>query len=199
MYPNLIKLVKIAKENNIKNKLITNGVELVKNEEAKEIYNYLDSLTLSIDSVNSDTNNNLGRGINHYNNVKQILDYVKDKNIELDINTVINKENINEVQDLGEFLNHYKIGLWKLYKFMPLRETAEKNKNFFEISDKEFENFENSVVFKKFENISSFDCRKEEDMEKDILIIANGDIYKTENGKDYKKGNALYDNVVKFI
>lgn len=199
MYPNLIKLVKIAKENNIKNKLITNGVELVKNEEAKEIYNYLDSLTLSIDSVNSDTNNNLGRGINHYNNVKQILDYVKDKNIELDINTVINKENINEVQDLGEFLNHYKIGLWKLYKFMPLRETAEKNKNFFEISDKEFENFENSVVFKKFENISSFDYRKEEDMEKDILIIANGDIYKTENGKDYKKGNALYDNVVKFI
>lgn len=36
-------------------------------------------------------------------------------------------------------------------------------------------------------------------MEKDILIIANGDIYKTENGKDYKRGNALYDNVVKFI
>ena len=64
---------------------------------------------------------------------------------------------------------------------------------------KNLKTFKTIGVFKKFENISTFDYRKEEDMEKDILIIANGDIYKTENGRDYKRGNALYDNVVKFI
>jgi pyruvate/2-oxoacid:ferredoxin oxidoreductase beta subunit len=53
------------------------------------------------------------------------------------------------VQALGEFLNNYKIGMWKFYKFMPLRETAEKNKSFFEISDKEFENFQNNRSIQK--------------------------------------------------
>ena len=111
----------------------------------------------------------------------------------------MNRENLNQVYDLGEFLNNYKIGMWKFYKFMPLRESAEKNKNFFEITDQEFQTIENTNIFKKFDNISTLDYRKEEDIEKDILIVSNGDIYKTEAGKDIKKGNALYDNVVKFI
>ena len=81
---------------------------------------------------------------------------------------------------------------------MPLRETAEKNKVQFEITDEEFENTKNA--FAKFENISQTDFRKEKDMEeKYTLLVANGDIIKTENGKDIKKGNALYQNVANFM
>ena len=196
LYPNLKELLKIARENGIKNKLITNGLVLAQNQGTREILDYLDSLTL--DTINDDTNEELGRGRNHFEDVKIILDYVKDKNLKVNINTVVSKKNINEMEQLGEFLNNYNISKWKFFKFMPLRETAEKNKNEFEITDAEFEQTKN--VFRHFGNIGETDFRQEKDMEdKYTLLIANGDIIKTEHGVDVKKGNALYQNPVEFM
>ena len=146
----------------------------------REICNYLDSITLSIDAVDNDINDTLGRGTYHYENIKKILDHESGKNIKVNINTVVSKENYSKIYELGEFLNNYSIDNWKFFKFMPLRETAQMNKDFFEITDADFENFENNNIFKKFDNIGHFEYRKEEDMEnKYILIVANGDIYKT--------------------
>ncbi len=198
LYPNLKELLKISQENGIKNRLITNGLVLAQNQGVREILDYLDSLTLSIDTINDDTNEELGRGRSHFEDVKIILDYVKDKDLEVNINTVVSKKNINEMKQLGEFLNNYNISKWKFFKFMPLRETAEKNKNEFEISDAEFEQTKN--VFRHFGNIAETDFRQEKDMEdKYTLLIANGDIIKTEHGIDVKKGNALYQNPVEFM
>lgn len=198
LYPNLKSLLEISKENGIKNKLITNGMVLAQNENMREILDYLDSLTLSLDTINDNTNEELGRGRNHFEDVKIILDYVKDKDLKVNINTVVSRKNINEMEELGEFLNNYNINKWKFFKFMPLRETAEKNKNEFEITDAEFEQTKN--VFKHFGNIGETDFRQEKDMEdKYTLLIANGDIIKTENGVDVKKGNALYQNPVEFM
>ena len=198
LYPNLKELLKISQENGIKNKLITNGMVLAQNENMREILDYLDSLTLSLDTINDDTNEELGRGKNHFEEVKTILDYVKGKSLKININTVVSKKNINEMEQLGEFLNNYNISKWKFFKFMPLRETAEKNKDEFAITDAEFEKTKN--VFRNFGNIGETDFRQEKDMEdKYTLLIANGDIIKTENGVDVKKGNALYQNPVEFM
>ena len=145
----------------------------------------MDNLVLSIDSINDETNLELGRGKNHYNTIKEVLDYVSTKDLKLNINTVISKKNINQLNELGNFLNNYKIHTWKFFKFMPLRETAKKNNRLFEISDTEFET--QKRVFKKFENISNINYKKENEIEESILIVANGDIIKTENGKDIKK------------
>ena len=198
LYPNLKELLKISQENGIKNKLITNGMVLAQNENMREILDYLDSLTLSLDTINDDTNEELGRGKNHFEEVKTILDYVKGKSLKVNINTVVSKKNINEMEQLGEFLNNYNISKWKFFKFMPLRETAEKNKDEFAITDTEFEQTKN--VFRNFGNIGETDFRQEKDMEdKYTLLIANGDIIKTEHGVDVKKGNALYQNPVEFM
>lgn len=198
LYPNLISLVKMASESGIRNKLITNGLILAKNPEKREILNYINNLTLSLDSIDNEINETLGRGYNHYNNIKTILDYIKNKNIELNINTVVNSKNVNCLNKLGEFLNNYKVDKWKLFKFMPLRETAEKNKEVFEISEDIFNSTKRN--FRNFENIKEFDYRQEDDMEKKyVLIVANGDIIMTENGKDVKKGNALYNNLMEFM
>lgn len=198
LYPNLKELLKISQENGIKNKLITNGMVLAQNENMREILDYLDSLTLSLDTINDDTNEELGRGKNHFEEVKTILDYVKGKSLKVNINTVVSKKNINEMEQLGEFLNNYNISKWKFFKFMPLRETAEKNKDEFAITDAEFEQTKN--VFRNFGNIGETDFRQEKDMEdKYTLLIANGDIIKTEHGVDVKKGNALYQNPVEFM
>ena len=200
LYPRLKELVQISRENGVKNKLITNGLILAQNRDAREILKYLDSLTLSLDTINNDTNAELGRGKKHFEEVKSIMDYIRDENlpVKININTVVNKKNLNEIKELGEFINNYKVSKWKLFKFMPLRETAEHNKSQFEISDEEFENTKN--VFARFSNIEKLDFRQEKDMEeKYTLLVANGDIIKTENGKDVKKGNALYQNVINFM
>lgn len=170
---------------------------LAQSDYKEEICNNLDYLVLSLDSIDNETNAKIGRGLNHYNTVKEVLDYVKDKELKLNINTVISKSNIDQLNDLGNFLNNYKIDTWKFFKFMPIRETAVKNQNLFEITETEFEM--QKGAFRKFENISHITYKEEKQLEESILIVANGDIIKTQNGKDYKKGNALYQNLMEFI
>lgn len=198
IYENIDKLIEKAYKSGIKNKLITNGKILAKGD--MHIIKYLDSLTLSIDSNNNQINEKLGRGKEHFINIKYILDYIKENNIniKLRINTVANKLNIKNMSELMTFLNEYNIYAWRIFRFMPLRETAIKNKEQFEISDEEFESIK--VKSKKESNIKKIEFRQEKDMEqKYVLLVANGDIVVTENGKDLKKGNALFDSVSKYM
>lgn len=94
LYPRLKELVQISRENGVKNKLITNGLILVQNRDAREILKYLDSLTLSLDTINNDTNAELGRGKKHFEEVKSIMDYIRDENlpVKININTVVKKK-----------------------------------------------------------------------------------------------------------
>ena len=191
--------MKISSKHGIKNKLITNGKLLTK-ETLDKIHKYLDSITLSIDSVDDNINESLGRGKNHFSVIKDILDYInlKGYDLKIRINTVICKKNLEKVDDLIYFLNNYKIYSWRIFKFMPLREKATKNKEEFEISIDRY----NDIVklIKDKTNITNVDTRIETDMEsKYILILANGNIVVTENSQDKIIGNALNDSLVTFI
>ena len=183
----------------IKNKIITNGKLLTSNRIDK-IYKYLDSITLSIDSIADEINDSLGRGKNHFEEVKKILDYIKEKkyDIKIRINSVVCKDNLKDFKGLIEFLNNYNIYSWRIFKFMPLREKAVTNKDKFNISMDEYNNI--VELIKNTSNIKNIDTRIEEDMEKKyILILANGDIVVTENKKDKKVGNALINSLKEFI
>lgn len=198
IYENIDKLIKQSYESGINNKLITNGKILSKSD--MKIINYLDSLTLSIDSTNNEINKKLGRGEEHFNDIKYILDFIKNNNtdVKLRINTVINKLNIDNISEFISFLNNYNIYAWRIFRFMPLRETAIKNKEQFEITDEQFEFIKRQCS--KESNIKQIEFREEEDMEKKyVLLVANGDIVITEKGKDIKKGNALYDKVSSYM
>ena len=198
IYENIEELIKRAYKKGIRNKLITSGKILANSN--MQILNYLDSLTLSLDSTNNKINQELGRGEEHYTNVKYILDYIKENNIDikLRINTVANKLNIDNISEFILFLNEYNIYAWRIFRFMPLRETAVKNKNEFEILDEQF-NFIKEKCNKEC-NITNIEYREEDDMEKKyVLLVANGDIVITENGKDVTKGNALFDKVSQYM
>lgn len=186
-------LLKISNSKGIKNKLITNG-KLLTRSRIDKIYKYLDSITLSIDSVNNEINKELGRGEYHFNEIKNILEYITEKNynIKVSINTVICKYNLHDVVSLSNFLNNYNIWSWRIFKFMPLRETALNNQKLFEITLEEY----NSVVKEIIDNtnIKKVDTRIQNDMEqKYVLILADGSIVITENGTDKKVGHALID------
>lgn len=192
-------LLKISYEKGIKNKIITNGKLLTK-ERIDKIYKYLDSITLSIDSVDDNINDSLGRGKKHFTEIKEILDYIKEKkyDVKIRINSVICKNNINKFSDLIYFLNDYNIYSWRIFKFMPLREKSIINKDLFDIALFDY----NEVVkyIKSNSNIKNIDTRIDEDMEKKyVLILANGDIVITNKGKDERVGNALKDDIEEYI
>lgn len=192
-------LLKYSSEHNVKNKIITNG-KLLTSKRIDKIYKYLDSITLSIDSTNDNINDSLGRGKKHFLEIKEILDYIKLKkyNVKVRINSVVCKNNIEYFDNLIDFLNNYDIYSWRIFKFMPLREKAKANKEKFNINMDEYLN----VVLKIKENskIKNIDTRIEDDMEKKyILILANGDIVITNNGRDEKVGNALYDPISVYL
>ena len=193
------ELLKISHEKGIKNKIITNGKLLTK-ERIDKIYKYLDSITLSIDSIDNDINYLLGRGQNHFEEIKEILDYIKGKNydVKMRINSVVCKNNVNNFEDLTNFLNNYNIYSWRIFKFMPLREKAVINKELFDIPLSIYDKVVSYI--KTNSNIENIDTRIEEDMEKKyVLILANGDIVMTNKGKDEKIGNALKDSLKNFI
>lgn len=198
MYDRVESLIEESYEKGIRNKLITNG-KILSNTDM-EILKYLDSLTLSIDSTNTKINIDIGRGENHFDNIKYILDYIKNNNIDIKvrINTVVNKLNLNNISELISFLNQYDIYAWRIFRFIPLRETAIENKEKFEVSDKQFAMIKE--MCDKQSNIKLIEYREENDMEKKyILLIANGDIVITEDGKDVKKGNALFDKISNYM
>ncbi len=193
LYNGFTNLLKIAKENGVKSKLITNGTIVANNNDIREICNYLDSITLSIDSINDDINVKLGRGKQHYSNIKTVLEYLKNKELKVTINTVVSKVNIEHLEELGKFISKYNINAWRIFKFTPLRETAKVNKELFEITTEEFNG--KKKILNTFKNSCKIEYRQGDDFENKYLNIINaGDVTKTENGVDIIVGNILKEN-----
>lgn len=194
----LDELIKISYEAGVKNKLISNG-KLLSEERMNSLFPYLDSITLSLDSIDCEINKRIGRGEKHFFQINNILSYIKKNNlnIKIRINTVVNKINLYHIKELTEYLNKFDIYSWRIFKFMPLRELAILERKRFEISDSEFNKQINCI--KSNSKIKNIDFRISEDMEqKYILILADGSIVITDNGKDKIIGNALVDSINKF-
>ena len=195
--PYLDDLLKLSCGMGIENKLITNGILLTESR-LKKIYPYLNIVTLSIDSTDPEINKMIGRGENHFNIIKERIELLNKYGVKYSINTVLNKLNINDIYKFSEFIADKNPAEWRIFKFLPLRGTSLKTKDIFDISQDEYDKMVNGIrIAHPKINIVT---RQIKDFEKlYLLILANGDVFVTQNASDKRLGNLLEQSFEEII
>ena len=190
LVPHATALIKYAKERGIYNKITTNG-KLLTPEKIDELKPYVDLVALSIDSLCDETNRLLGRGTEHRKTVLDRINLLVAAGIKVDINTVVVRQNINDLEDMGAFFSDNAItGKWKLMTFFPVREKALTNKSLLEIPDELFLSKVTQVI-QKYPELKITYMMNDQIQQQYPGVRANGDLLVTRNFSDMILGNML--------
>ncbi len=194
LYKDIKKILKISKEKNIYTKVTTNG-SLINEKNIESYFKYVDRVAFSVDSASEDENYFLGRGVNHYTHIKEIIPVIKKKypRIKIEINTVITNQTINGIdllyESILEFFQPHTINKWKLLRFSPLRGTAKEKEKNFAIGNNDF-----NAIQKKYSSLfAPFP----------IVIADTKDLFNktvvTPSGllETYKNGKSIYKDLRK--
>lgn len=199
VYPDLMNIIKKIKKlnKNIIISLTTNGI-LLTNEKIEELSSYIDWISLDLDSTSQEIQSKITRNKHHIENVMRIINYVEDNktNINIKINTVVSKFNLNEILEIAEFVNrHYVVKRWKLMKFHPVRGDALKNKEIFDITNIQF--LKATSVLKNFKSEKcKISISDQESMKNSYFsIYPDGNVRLEENGVEKIVGNAMNCNL----
>lgn len=196
---NFTEIVNLAYDRGIKLKLVTNGILLLK-KEYSSILDKFSTITLSIDSISNNTNELLGRGIEHFKTIKNVLDMFqeRDTKVEIVINSVATNVNLNDFYDLARFIEGYRVSHWRIFRFCPLRESSVLNRDFFEISEEDFNNLHNQV--QQYKLPFTVDYRNYDEMEtKYLLITPDGQLCISNNLRDEMVGSMIEDDLRKYF
>jgi radical S-adenosyl methionine domain-containing protein 2 len=141
--PWLTKLISVAKQSGMTTMVVTNG-SLLTTEFLQMNRTSLDWITISIDSLNPQTNLAMGRaiaGINPLSKMfyRDIVEQIKDLGYGLKINTVVNSK--NHLENMSEFINSVQPERWKIMQALPLKGQNDKFIDELQISIEQFNDF----------------------------------------------------------
>lgn len=194
--PFLDNLIDYIHSKNIATSIITNGSFLTK-ERIDRWNNKIETLGVSIDSLNNETNLIIGRNSNgktlDINKLIEVLNYAKEKNIKLKVNTVVSKLNIEEnIMPLYEAVDFDRVKLLQVRIQGNCNESAKKH----EITKEEFKDYVNKIIKRK-ENIV---IEPEEDIESSYVIIdPHGNLISNENNYHQKTGSIFEETLEDLI
>ena len=182
--PWLTDLIKVAKMKGLTTMIVTNGSKL-DNDFLNRNKEYLDWITISIDSINPNTNLKSGRAISgnrplYLNDYKNVIDRVKNFGYELKINTVVSKENY--LENLSEIICYSKPKRWKIFQVLPIKGQNDDKVNDFTIGHEEFKIFMNN-----HKQISGIDIVSENnfDMKGSYVMVDPAGRFYDNNGEKY--------------
>lgn len=186
LYKDFLKLLKVSKEANILNYVNTNACNL-KEETLNEQLKNIDRLIISLDFVDDKLNFKYGIGEFAYNHINKILSLIKrvEPKIEIQINTVLFRGNLQYIDEIYKELCKHDIDYWKIIRFFPVRGKALEEKNNLTITNEEFQD----IVFKYKEKKQNFKINIHginEMKEKHIIILSSGEVVYSENLGDKK-------------
>jgi Predicted Fe-S oxidoreductases len=188
-YEGIYDLIKYAKSNNIITGIDVTSIDVTE-EVLKFFSSYIDLLILPLDASSNELHENLGKSDKHYDRIINILEFRKKNNykFKLRINSVATEMNRHDFDNLYEIVNKYGVDIWRIYRFIPLRGVATKNKEKLEICDDEWHKITNKYTHKDFR--ISF-CDNKELQNENYVIKPNGDLIHTKNYKDILIENLL--------
>lgn len=164
---NIDQLIDYISSKNIKISIITNGYYL--NEEfIKKHKNQIETIGISVDSLNYETNLKIGRYSRNNTLSREKIIYIskviKDNGINLKINTCISKLNVNE--NFNDFINEIKPDRFKILQMF----SNDRSVSDLELSNEEVKEFINRIKY-------PFIFESSEEMKESYIIIdSNGNI-----------------------
>lgn len=195
LYEDLFLLVRYIRERNPKIKLsITTNGKCLDDTLLAETMQYFDWISFSIDGSNDDINEYLGRGYEHLSKVIELLEKCNNK-INIKVNTVVNKINKDDLENIYHIIYQYNIKRWKLFRFYPIR-GARDFKDMFYLDKKEAMEVES--LLKKLDDESSFHIEYNdfEDEPSCFSIQPDGTL---EDSNNIIIGNFLDDSIDKLL
>lgn len=141
--PWLSELIAIAKDAGMTTMIITNGSHLT-DEFLDTNRNKLDWIGISIDSLNPDTNLQIGRAITGKTPLslecyKSLINRIKEFDYGLKINTVVNSKNY--LENMIDFIRFAQPKRWKIMQVLPIIGQNDVSIEDYIITEKEFQIF----------------------------------------------------------
>lgn len=138
LHPDLNKMITYAKEKNIFKEIsfITNLLGTNSKEYIKYLENGLDTLIISLDSINQETLNFIRTGTNIKKFIQNLCDISKYHFDKLSIATSVSKYTITELEEIAKLLIRLKIKSWQLQPMVNWGYTLIKNRNI--VSNEDF-------------------------------------------------------------
>lgn len=186
IYKWIYEVIIYSKNIGLTTSIITNG-SLLTDELLKRFKGKLDWIGVSVDSLNENTNNLIGRINKNKVNYLDLCLKIKEAGFRLKINTVVNS--FNWYSDLNEFIDNVKPDRWKV--FQALRIEGQNDKQFDEIKVNK-EQFESFINYHKHQK--SIIIEDNESMTGSYLLIdPQGRLFENSKGK-HTYSKPLQDN-----
>lgn len=189
LFNHLQKVIDYIYKANIKVSIVTNGSLLTKefiiNNKEK-----LETIGISVDSLNQETNLRIGRcckkQVLSQEDLINICNCIKDNNIKLKINTCVSKLNLNE--DLSNFILKINPDRYKIFQMMIVKGVND-SAQLYRISQEEFKQY-----CKKYSFLNPI-CENNNEMSNSYLIVdSKGNLCVDNNKNTSPIGNVLEDN-----